>query len=219
MNKKRILLSIASLFIILPSYAQEKKYELYGNLGYTHLNGFSYTKTNKVMNSFNGMNLGLSGLYNFNTNTLMTPVLGLSLNSIFTKNSNSINSENVSGSFNYFSTSALGGIKVRYFSNMPIYFLLNLGYSPSNNLSFSGDNSQSYTAKTLAENSFNVKNHYFYGATAMSTYSFSESFSLGGSLTYNRHTMDLEMETPPEKVTERSGFNEYSLSLIAMWSF
>lgn len=219
MKIKSIFLSLASLLLISQSYAQEKKYELYGNLGYTQLNGFSFTRTSKVMNSFSGLNLGLSGLYNLNTNSLISPVLGLSLNSIFTKNSNSVNNENINGSFNYFATTALGGVKVRYFTNMPLYFLLNLGYSPTNNLSFSGDNSESYTTKSLAENSFNIKNHYFYGVTAMSTYSLSDSFSLGGSLSYNRHTMDLEFETPPEKVTERSGFNEYSLSLIAMWSF
>ena len=53
----------------------------------------------------------------------------------------------------------------------------------------------------------------------MSSYNVADNFSLGGSLTYNIHSIDLEMQTPPESTTERSGFNEYSVNLIAMFTF
>ncbi|WGL59855.1 opacity family porin [Pigmentibacter sp. JX0631] len=218
MNIKKILLLIASLFISYETHAQNNL-DVYGNFGYTYLSGFSFSKTSKVMNSFSGLNIGISGLYNFDTVSSVSPVLGLSLNSVFTKNSNSVNNENIKGSFNYFTTSALGGVKLNYFNNLPIYVLLNLGYSPSNSISFTGDIPNSYTSRALNENSFKVTNHYFYGATLMSTYNLVENFSLGGSLNYNRHSMDLEMQTPPESTTERSGFNEYSVNLIAMFTF
>ena len=218
MSKKKIPLLIASLFLTKQSYAQ-KNIDVYGSLGYTYLNGFSFSQANKVMNSFSGFNIGLSGLYNFNPEASISPVLGLNLNSVFSKNSNSVNNENVKGSFNYFTTSALSGIKINYFNNLPIYALINLGYSPSNNISFSGDNSNDYTTKALTRDSFKITNHYFYGATLMSSYNVADNFSLGGSLTYNRHSIDLEMQTPPESTTERSGFNEYSVNLIAMFTF
>ena len=218
MNKKKILLLITSLFVSHETYAQNNL-DIYGSFGYTYLDGFSFSKTRKVMNSFSGLNIGISGLYNFNTDTSISPVAGLSLNSVFTKNSNSVNNENIKGNFNYFTTSASGGVKLNYFNNLPIFVLLNLGYAPSNNISFTGDNPNSYTSQYMAENSFKITNHYFYGATLMSSYKLVESFSLGGSLNYNRHSIDLEMQTPPENVTERSGFNEYSVNLIAMLTF
>ena len=53
----------------------------------------------------------------------------------------------------------------------------------------------------------------------MGAYKLGSMFSLGGSLIYNRHSMDLEYKTYSDSVTENSAFNEYSANVIAMWSF
>lgn len=219
MRKYSTIFAVFFLILFNNSYAQEKSFEVYSNFGYTQLSGFSYSQSSKVMNTFNGLHFGVSALYNINTEYVISPIIGSGINIFATKNANTIESDNIKGSFNFATIAVTGGLKLRYLKNVPIYFLGNFGYAPLNLIEFYSENKNSYIGKALSNNNFKGKNHYFYGASIMSKYNFTSNFSLGGTLTYNRHSMDLEKETLPETTTERSAFNEYSFSLIAMWAF
>ena len=198
----------------------EKNVDVYGNFGYTNLSGFSFNKTNKLFNNFSGFNLGVSALYLFNKNSYFTPVVGGSLNSVFTKSiDNLIGDYNVNMKFDYTTISGTGGAKFTPSNLVSIYTLANIGYAINNKISANFNSYDSYSNYASSETSFSIKKHYFYGATLMGVYNFSDIFHLGGSFVYNRHSMTLDYSTYPQLITESSSFNEYSLNIIAMWSF
>lgn len=199
-------------------YAESKNLDIYAHLGYTKLNDFSFNRTKKIFTSFSGFNLGVSALYDFDNTAKVSPVLGANLSITGVANSNNTDVGTMDAKFRYSTLTANGGFKFHFFSLIPMYALANFGYAFSNSLDVTASNN-SYASKVLEISSFNIKNHYFYGVTLMSSYKLGDMFSLGGGLVYNRHTMDLEYVTRPETTNERSSFNEYSANVNAMWSF
>lgn len=164
--------------------------------------------------------MGVSALYSFQKNTYFTPVAGISFNTVFTKsNDSSIGDYNASAKFNYTSIAAIGGAKFFPTDSITIYTLANLGYVFSNNITANFNSNDSFSNYISSQTSFSARNHYFYGATLMGTYNIGETFRLGSSFAYNRHTMTLDYMTYPQTITESSSFNEYSINIIAMWSF
>jgi hypothetical protein len=220
-------LMLLGIFISINSnsYAQsqEKNLDIYGGLGYTKLSDFSFNRTKKLFNEFSGVNLGVSGLYTLSNRSFFKPVLGAGLSSTSTYHTESSTGNpdisSIETTFKYTSITANGGVKFYPLNSFMIYGLANLGYSISNSLDADFKSSNSFINYVNSYTSFKIKNHYFYGATLMGTYKFGPMFSLGGSFTYNRHTMNLDYITRPETVNEKSSFNEYSTNLIAMWSF
>ncbi|WP_397601472.1 hypothetical protein [Silvanigrella sp.] len=196
----------------------EKKLEISPNLGYTHLDGFSFQRTGKIINKFDGLNLGVSALHSFDSQGLFTPVLGAGYHYVGVSNQNNLESGTFDTNFSYHSIVANGGVKLNIFKNISIHTLANLGYSFANTIDVTTSSSSNFVKRALDSSSFEIKNHYFYGVTLMSAYKFSQTFSLGGSFIYNRHNMTLDYITPPETIQENSSFNEYSANIIASWS-
>ena len=221
------ILTFIGLSFLLNSYiypqSNDKNLDIYGGLGYTSLSGFGFDKTKKLFNEFSGINLGISGLYTLSNRSFFKPVLGAGLTTTSTyhddKSTGNSDVSSIDKTFRYTSIIGNGGVKFYPVKSFMIYGLANLGYSINNSFDANFKSSNEFINIANSYTSFKIKNHYFYGATLMGTYKFGSMFSLGGSFTYNRHTMNLDYITRPQTVSEKSSFNEYSTNLIAMWSF
>ena len=149
--KTNILVAFSSFFFMHANlFAQDNDntVDIYANLGYTRLSGFSFSKTEKLFNDFNGVNFGLAALYSLNTNTKFQPVLGGGFNFVNSKNSNSnTGNSDISSydtSFHYGSLFATGGVKTFISNSFSIYGLANLGYAFSNDFKFEAKSSDSH---------------------------------------------------------------------------
>ncbi|KAB8040917.1 hypothetical protein GCL60_03015 [Silvanigrella paludirubra] len=212
------LVTLIFIILNLKAFSLEKNLDITPNLGYTHLEGFSFQRTGKIINKFNGLNLGVSALYSFDSQGLITPVLGAGYNYVGVSNKNNLESGTFDTYFSYHSLVANGGFKLNIFKNISIHTLANLGYSFANTVDVTTSSNSQFVKRALDKTSFEIKNHYFYGVTLMGAYKFNDTFSMGSSFIYNRHSMTLDYITPPETIQENSSFNEYSANLIASWS-
>lgn len=219
---------LSSIFVFLSlnsnSYAlsQERNLDIYGGIGYTKLNDFSFQGTSNFFKKFSGGNLGVSALYTFDTNTYFKPVFGGGFSATDVCNDqnfqNNPDVKSVKKTFEYYSLIAQGGVKFYAAKSLMIYGLGNLGYAVNNEFNASYETSNQFILYANSLSQFRIKNHYFYGVNLMGAYNFIETFSLGGGLTYNRHSMNLEYIAGPETTNESGSFNEYSANIIVMWS-
>ncbi|WP_186645751.1 hypothetical protein [Fluviispira vulneris] len=206
-----VLSSVVSVSIYAQTESKvSKNIDLFANLGFSYLNDI----VEPIKTTDAGVELGFFGLYSLPSYKNVTPVIGGGLHSsAFRKKlSQSVNLPSViqnvlkDPEFNisWASLEANAGVKINPVANLNLFALANLGYASNTKTTIEFSN---------IEIGSTSKNHYYYGATLIGTVPLTDTMSIGGSFTYNRHQMSSN-----KIFVEDLSFNQYTTSLVLQYS-
>ncbi len=196
------LVSVLSSAVSFSVFAQaeNKKIDLFASAGYSFTNNLKAKNDNfgtqKLDSSANfGGELSLSALYSLPSLGLVTPVIGGGLHSAYI--TNKIKEDKLK--MFWASAEANAGLKFNPVASLQVFTLANLGYAGISKISSDTDNSR-------------LKNHYYYGATVIGTVPLTDAVSIGGSVSYNRHSAKIKDDDVS------LSFNQFTTALVLQYS-
>ena len=234
---KYVLIFFSVIFIPTVSASETKNDEKKLNIDILSSVGFAQYGQLFNGNSSYSFNSNLNG-YQLNAivlNSLMdtsigSPVIGFGIN--YTKASGNENAFNIGmkSSINLklssVSLSAYSGFKFIPMRYLSIYTLGTFGGAVSDHLKMQG----AFTLEPFSskiDTDLEVYNHYFFGASVISSYEIFKNISIGAGFNYSRHNLNyygklydnvegnvFNAEIPNRKVA----FNEYTTNLVVIYS-
>ncbi|WP_186645750.1 hypothetical protein [Fluviispira vulneris] len=206
------LFSISSSSIYAKNESTAPKHiDLIGSIGFSFLNNFSDSL--KKIQSTNGSQVrvgsefNFSGLYTFpEIGGFITPILGAGLHGVHS--SKKINENNFNGRYviGWISLEANAGLKFNIASEIKLYTLANFG--------FAGATCIENIANKYSSNA-KVKDHYYYGVTAITLMPLTDTVGMGGTLSINKQQMKISYMNDSYNP---ASFKQFTAGLVLIYS-
>ncbi|BBH52367.1 hypothetical protein [Fluviispira sanaruensis] len=182
-----LLYTITSLSIYAQNESASPKHiDLIGSVGFSFLNNFSESIENVQSTNGSqsrvGSEFNISGLYTFPEIGVVSPILGAGLHIVHT--SKKINEINFNGRYIIYwvSFETNVGLKINIAPEFMLYTLANFGFAGATRIE---NDANKYDSDAK------VKNHYYFGATAIALIPLTDSVGMGGSFSMNKHQLNI----------------------------
>lgn len=227
MKRLKLAAIICFLAIGFSNTATAENHTILYSLNYASLNVLEGAKTKAYLNDRGhptGLQSSLIWLFSFPTETLFRPVVGLSLNLLLADNSQPFPSisanTRISSEFKSYWFEVHGGGQYLINKDFKLFILGNIAFAENASIKIKVTSDSKFAQSVGLYDSYNNSKYgYGFGLSTLAQYFVSESFAIGGILSFNYHSLVIDYLISLPKEEESVSYLKTTAGILVSYNF